>query len=410
MSLLRMRAALAVVALLPAFAAAAPLTLDQALELAVERSASARAARADVTSAAEAAHAADQLPDPMLTAGIENLPAQGRDRFSTTADSQTMKRIGVSQEWVSHDKREARRAAAAAVMDRQAVAAGAASADARVQTALAYVDAYYAGESLKLTTLDEHRANEEFEAAKARLASSTGGARDVLALSGARGMAEDETADARQARSAAEIALLRWIGAPADELAAPVLPPVPAEAAFVSADPGVMAARRDVDVARRDAAATAAERKPNWSWQASYGQRTGYPDMISFGVSIPLPVARAQRQDRMTAAKLALIEKAEGQLEESTRSATSEYRSLANDAIRLMQRIERYRSAVIEPAHQRAEATLAAYRSSQGRLEDLFEARRNELQAQRKLLDLERDLARSQARLAYKPLTEGDRP
>jgi hypothetical protein len=37
----------------------------------------------------------------------------------------------------------------------------------------------------------------------------------------------------------------------------------------------------------------------------------------------------------------------------------------------------------------------------------LFEARHAEVDAQRKLLNLQRDLAKSQAQLAFKPLTLG---
>jgi len=410
MSITPLRAAALACALMPAVAGAASLTLDQAIELAVQRSALARAARAEVTSAAESARAAGQLPDPTLQVGLDNLPVQGSARFSTAADSMTMKRIGIGQEWVSRDKRAARQAAADAMVSRQSVSAGAAAADTRLQTALAYLDAWYAGESLKLSTVDEHHAHEEVEAAKARLASSTGSASDVLAATSARGMAEDESADARQARAVAATVLQRWVGTPADELVAPILPPAPTEAAYVAADPAVKAARSDIELARRDADATAAERHANWSWQVSYGQRSGYSDMVSVGVSIPLQIAPAQRQDRLTAAKLALIEKAEAQLDDAMRAATAQYRGRSSDATRLAERIDRYRIAVIEPAHQRTQAALAGYRSNQVTLSALFDARHMEVEAQRKLLALQRDLARTQAQLAYRPLAEGDRP
>src|SRR5215204_4706281 len=82
-------------ALLPCLAGAAPLTLEAALDMAAQRSESARAARAGASSASELARAAGQLPDPMLRAGIDNLPVTGADRFSTTRDSMTMKRIGI---------------------------------------------------------------------------------------------------------------------------------------------------------------------------------------------------------------------------------------------------------------------------------------------------------------------------
>ena len=49
-----------------------------------------------------------QLPDPVLTFGINDLPVSGRDRFSLTRDSDTQRSIGVMQEVTRGDKRLAR--------------------------------------------------------------------------------------------------------------------------------------------------------------------------------------------------------------------------------------------------------------------------------------------------------------
>ena len=403
----RLRAVASAAAMLPALTLAAPLTLTQALDLALQRSEATRSARAGVASASEAARAAGQLPDPTLRAGIDNLPVTGGDRFSTTRDSMTMKRIGIGQEWVSAEKRAARQAAADAMVSRESVSVHAAAAEVRLQTALAYLDVYFAGETLKLTTLSEHHIHEELEAAKARLSSSAGTSQEVLASTSARGIAEDESAEVRQQESAARVTLERWVGVPADELAAPAGLVIADERTFIENHPTVLAAQRDIELARQEAAVAASNRKPNWSWEVSYGQRTGYSDMVSFGVSIPLPVAPAQRQDRETAAKLALVDKAEGALAEATRAAQAEFRGLASDARRLTDRIQRYPSSVAVPAQQRTAAALAGYRSNQGTLASLFEARHMELRAQQKLLSLQRELAKTQAQLAYKPLANG---
>lgn len=407
MSLPVLRAAAWAAAILPVFALAAPLSLDQALALAVQRSESARSARAGMASASELARAAGQLPDPMLNAGVDNLPVTGADRFSTTRDSMTMKRIGISQEWLSRDKRAARQAAAEAAAGRESIQARAAVADARLQTALAYLDAFHAAQALELTALVEHHAHEELEAARARLASSTGSSQDVLALAAARGIAQDESDDVRQQQGSANVALQRWIGVPVEELAVPTLAAPPGEQDYVAGHPTVAALQRDVDVARQNALLASSERTPNWTWEVSYGQRTGYSDMVSLGVSIPLQLARDQRQDRETASKLALVDKAEANLAEAVRAATGEYLELTGEVQRLRERVDRYRSNVLTPARQRTAAATAAYRSGQAGLMALFEARHAEVEAQRKLLTLQRDLAKAQARLVFKPLDPG---
>lgn len=402
-----LRAAALAAALLPALAPAAPLTLDHAIELALARSQALHSAAAATSAAREMARASGELPDPMLQVGVDNLPVTGPDRFSTTRESMTMKRIGVAQEWLGADKRAARRAVAEAGVERELAAARSAAAQTRLQTALAWLDAWFAARALELATLTEHHAHEQFEAARARLATAGAGSPEVLAASAALGQAEDEAAGARQQQSAAQVALERWIG-PSDEplVAPPALAAAPA-AAWVAAHPAVVAGQRQVEVARREAALAATARHPNWTWALSYAQRTGYSDMVSLGVSIPLPVAPAERQDRETAARLAAADQAEADLTEATRAAGAEHDALASDAARLQERIERWRDAVLRPAAQRTAAALAAYRASQLALAALFESRHAEVEAQQKLLALERDLARTRARLAYTPITEG---
>jgi len=396
-----------VAALLAHPASAAPLTLQAALDRATERSEAARAARAGAMSASEAAQAATQLPDPTLRVGIENLPVTGSDRFSTTRDSMTMKRIGLSQEWLSRDKRDARKTAADAVVGKEAVQARIAVADARLQTVLAYLDAFYVGQALQLTTLMEHHAHEGYEAARARLASANAGGEEVLKLAAARGMSEDEAAELRQQQATARVALERWIGMPVEDLDPVGALPTPSESEYVAGDPMVVSLQREIDVARGAAAVAAANRRPNWTWEVSYGQRTGYSDMVTVGVSIPLPVAPAARQDRETGSKLALASKAEADLAEATRSATADYLALVSDVQRLQERIGRYRSSVLVPAQQRTAAATAAYRSNQTSLTVLFEARHAEVDVQRKLLALQRDLAKRQAQLVYRPIPGG---
>ena len=405
-----LRAAVVAAALVPLGAQCASLTLESALNLAVQRSETARAARAGQLSAAETARAAGRLPDPTLNVGVENLPVTGPDRLSTTAESMTMKRIGISQEWLSSGKRAAGSAAAEATLQRESIQVQTALAQTRLQTALAYVDAFYVSEALKLTTVTEHHAHEELEAARGRLASSSSGSQEVLALAAARGTAEDESAQVRQEQSAALVTLQRWTGVRSEELEPPPDLRPPTEEEYVAAHPSVLALSRELEVARRQADVRASERNPNWSWGVSYGQRTGYSDMVSFGVNIPIPLSPSERQDRDTAAKLALADKAEAELAEATRVASAEYRALASDSQRLEERIERYRLAVLTPARQRTAAATAAYASNQGSLVMLFEARHGEVDVQRKLLSLRRDLMRARLQMRLKPLEQGAAP
>jgi len=406
MSIPFLRAVVLIAVSLPCWATAGPLSLEAALKLAVEHSDAAQAARAGIASATEASHMAGQLPDPMLRAGIENLPATGPDRFRTARDSMTMKRIGISQEWLSGDKRAVLEAAAKASIEQETAQEKISIASTRLQTALAYVDAAYASETLKLSTLTEHHAHEELEAARARLSSATGSSQEVLLLTGALGSAEDDSAEVRQQENAAKFALQRWVGVMPDAVASMPSGSVASEKTYLDRHPVVVAMQRELEVATQAAAVTGSNRKPNWTWEVSYGQRVGYSDMVSVGVTIPLVISPGERQDRATAAKLALAQKADAALDDARRAAVAEYRTLDSDDQRLRQRIERYRTGVVIPAGQRTAAATAAYRSNQAPLVTLFEARHAEVEVQRKLLTLQRDLAKTQMQLAFRPLSE----
>ena len=80
---------------------------------------------------------------------------------------------------------------------------------------------------------------------------------------------------------------------------------------------------------------------------------------------------------------------------------------MQSDGRRLSERIERFKAGVLAPAQRRIEAALAGYRSNQVPLTSVFEARHAEVDVQRKLLSMRKELAKVQAQLAFKPIPGG---
>ncbi len=75
------------------------LDLAEAQRLAVSRSSQLVAQDAATTAAREMAVAAAQLPDPVASLDINNLPVNGEDAWSLTRDFMTMRSVGVMQEF-----------------------------------------------------------------------------------------------------------------------------------------------------------------------------------------------------------------------------------------------------------------------------------------------------------------------
>ncbi|CAN0639772.1 TolC family protein [Burkholderia cepacia] len=406
----RWRAPMLWAALLVAGAAHAqqpPFTLDAALQSATDHSASMQAAQASVRASSEAAVKAGQLPDPMLKAGIDNLPVNGGQRFTVGQDFMTMRRIGIEQEWVSGDKRRLRSALANEQVGRERAGYLAQLASVRQQTATAWLNAVYAKQALALQQALLDHMNHEFDATKASYRGAKASAADVVQARAMLAQTQDQWLKARQVYQTALIALSRWTAVPASDVTG--TPPAPES--FVSSlppdelrvlQPALIAAADDIAVAEADTAVANSERRPNWTWEVAYQQRGGaYSNMVSVGVTIPLPVNRRNRQNRDVAEKAELATKARLMYEDTLRQVQADIRSQSETLASGRERIANLSASLLPAADQRVQLANAAYRAGTGSLADTFAARRAQLDAQLQVLDLRRDVSQTWAQLEY---------
>ncbi|WP_416269835.1 TolC family protein (plasmid) [Burkholderia cepacia] len=406
----RRRAPMLWAALLVAGAAHAqqpPFTLDAALQSATDHSASMQAAQASVRASSEAAVKAGQLPDPMLKAGIDNLPVNGGQRFTVGQDFMTMRRIGIEQEWVSGDKRRLRSALANEQLGRERAGYLAQLASVRQQTATAWLNAVYAKQALALQQALLDHMNHEFDATKASYRGAKASAADVVQARAMLAQTQDQWLKARQVHQTALIALSRWTAVPASDVTG--TPPAPES--FVSSlppdelrvsQPALIAAADDIAVAEADTAVANSERRPNWTWEVAYQQRGGaYSNMVSVGVTIPLPLNRRNRQNRDVAEKAELATKARLVYEDTLRQVQADIRTQSETLASGRERIANLSASLLPAADQRVQLANAAYRAGTGSLADTFAARRAQLDAQLQVLDLRRDVSQTWAQLEY---------
>lgn len=131
-------------AAIPCPARAEPLTFDAALRHAANEAPSLKAGMAGVDATRSAAVAAGRLPDPTLSVGIDNFPVSGPPAFSFTRESMTMARIGIEQPFPNPAKRRAQRSRAQAGIGVAEADLAVEAQKLRLETALAWVDLYYA--------------------------------------------------------------------------------------------------------------------------------------------------------------------------------------------------------------------------------------------------------------------------
>jgi outer membrane protein TolC len=366
-------------------ASPATLTLREAIRIALARAPLIEADQAGVLAAREEAARAGALPDPMLTVGIDNLPVTGADAFDPNADFMTMKKIGLRQEIPSGAKREARRSLAAREVDQARAREQATQLAVRRSTADAWIDLWAAGNELAALEALRTQAGLAVELAKARVAGGGASVGDALATQAAALELDNTIEAARATQAAAQAGLARWVGdVPADVgREAPSFDALPHDQAQLLATIDrigpLLASATEVETAARAIDVARAERRPDWTMGAAYGQRSGgRDDMLMIEVGIGLPWFTRNRQDRGIAAREADYQAAVATREDLRQQAAAEIRVGVARWAGLKRQVALHEDALLPLAHDRSTTALAAYRAG-GPLQPWLDARRDEL-------------------------------
>ena len=414
---MRMTILVLLLAAVPGVALAEPLTFDAAIERASRDAPSIQAGAAGVEAKRSAAIAAGRLPDPTLNVGIDNFPVSGPPALSFTAESMTMARIGVEQPFPNPAKRSAQRTRAEADIGMAEGELAIETQNVRLETALAWIDLYYAKRRLTQLQLLDTSLGELQATVSARLASGSARPASALEPDQLRAAINDRRSELAADVVRAKARLSRFTGDPdADVAGAP--PTIEVDTASLIAgisllprlkalDAGISGAEADTSLARAD-------KRPDWRVSASYGRRDpAYGDMVSVGVSIDLPFFAKRRQDPKIAASLSGETQARLLRVAAERELLASLDSDLADHEMHMQRLRNAREVLVPLAKRRAELDMASYAA--GKL-DLGSALLSSLalaEAEVDALSREADVARDAVRInyTYQPNTsEGVRP
>src|SRR5437763_3543225 len=392
----------------PVIGADAPLTLAEAQRIAVARSRGLAAQDAAVTASREMAVAAGQLPDPVATLGINNLPIDTSDRFSLTRDFMTMRSVGVMQEFTRTEKREARAERFEREAEKSLAEKTASVAAIQRDAALAWLDRYYAEAMQTVISEQSRQAQVEIEAAESGYRAGRGNLADILSARNALALLDDRASEVGRKVSTAKIALSRWIGNDADAPLAgkPAIDAIRLDPSTLETDlahhPELAVLARKEDAAAAEVRIAQANKKADWSVALMYSQRgPAYSNMISVNVSVPLQWDQKNRQDREVAAKLAMLDQARAEREDMLRAHTAEVRAMIAEWENDRERSARYARELLPLAAERTQATLGAYRGAKASISDVLLARRNEIDVRLQALQLEMDTARLWAQLNF---------
>ena len=390
-----------------AAAAGPPLSLAEALRVAVESSPQLASQRAMVDAAREMAGPAGELPDPKLKLGVENVPTNGVDSWSLTRDFMTMSKIGVMQEFPREAKRKLRSQRAENDAQRGVVAIEAARLVIQRETASAWLARWFAADVERAIGSQIAEAELAVTSAMAAYRSGKAPQSEVIAAQSMvielKNRATDAAAQSRRAR----IGLARYIGIDAERPLGdpPDLARMPFDVARlddVDAQPEVQLARAQEAIAATEVDLARAAKDPDWSAELTYAVRGApYSNMVSLMVSIDLPWSPGTRQDREHAAKLRELDAARAMREDTRRMRVAEGGAMIAEWESARAQAKRISDEMLPLAAQRREAALAAYRGGTGSLVAVLEARRAELDARLALIAQEQAAAKAWAWLQF---------
>lgn len=392
-----------------AWAAQGTLGFDEAVSQAAELAPMLTARQADITAAREEAARAAALPDPRLTVGIENWPVTGPDAFSLSTDDMTMKRVGLMQEFPARAKRQARQTLADRTVDQAQALTQAERLEVQEEAAQAWLALWAARQELDALQVLREQSDLAVRVAKARLGGGTGSAVDVMATQSAALELENRVEAAETALGGARARLARWLGVTPEQLPEPGAPPdikaLPhSEAELLSSvdrQRSLLEWRAREAVAEAEVALATAEKRPDWSVAAAYGQRDGSrSDMLMVEFSIDLPLFTRNRQDRGITARRAELQSVAASREDARRAQLAAVHRALAEWHGLKKQLERTEKQILPLARDRAQTAVAAYRGG-GELQPWLEARRDEIEQRIERARTLGELGRVWAALAF---------
>jgi outer membrane protein TolC len=332
------------------------------------------------------------LPDPELVLGVENVPVSGIDRYRLDRDEMTMQRIGIMQEMPSG--LGARRAMAEAEADRAGAGLALAELEARLGAAQAWINLFYVERRSATLHLLAEEAAAGALAARGRLAAGAGSVDEAIAAEIEAARLADRLAELEAARVGARARLRRWIGDAADQdLAddAPVFAIEPDQMRErLRSNPALAAYRAEIEAAQASLRMARAERRPDWSWELSYGRRDpSFGDMASIEVRVGLPIFQPWRQGPLVGARRADVARVEADQGAAEREYGAALETMLAEHQALSANLERARNVRLPLARQRADASAGAFAAGRASAAEIIEARRALLEAELEVFDLE---------------------
>jgi outer membrane protein TolC len=378
-----------------------------------------RAAAKELEAAHQRVRPAGALEDPMLEAGLLNVPIQP---WRLNREDMTMKMLGLSQKLPYPGKRALREQVAA--KDAETLGYGLRETRNRVarEVKLAYYDLALTDETVRLLQNNRQILEQFLHIAESRYAVGQAAQAEVLKAQAQLGRMSEELLRMERERPVTEAELMRLLGRRGN--AVPIAVELPGlretalklealQQAALRERPQLRGLQSVIDRGSKALELARKEVQPDFDLRFSYGQRerdlANMPreDVVSFTVAMNLPVWRKDKIEPRIAEARAMREQAQEMLQAQQNEVLARLRQQVALTGQSRKSVQLYESAILPQARLAVEATLAAYQVSRVDLLMLLDSQMTlfsyEISRARELVNFNKALAEIEF-LAGKPL------
>lgn len=367
--------------------------LDRLLEEARRSNPRIHAAELEIVAARSRTVAAGALPDPQLVFGLMNGPLE--DPFSSRVQM-TMRSVQVRSRFPFPGKLGANKGVAAAQLARAAAELRQVISDVTAELRSAYYDLVFVDRSMEIVARNRELLKQFEIVTRTRYTVGTGAQQDVLKAQVEHTRLGDQLVSLAERRASivaringlldrpefTEIGVVRM---PASILRVAV--PAPGERVqftfealrstgrvvgvlrdrgdlLESAEahsPILQIARARIDIADAEHDVLALAALPDFDLQLGYGQRSNREDLVTLMVSIPLPIYKGRKQDRLVEGASAEVERASAELSAARADLRAEISALHEALIRARDQIALSREGILPQARASLDAAVAGY-------------------------------------------------
>ncbi|SIS85552.1 Outer membrane protein TolC [Thalassolituus maritimus] len=390
------------------------LTLNQAVERALERDLWHNSSAQREQALIDRAESSGSLPDPSVTLTAGNFPV---DTFDIQQEPMTQLSVAVTQMFPRGDSRALSAQKNRELSSQQPLLRQDRSLKVEQAVTGLWLQGYEAQESIKLMEQERDLLRQLVDAARAGYASGLNNTRqqDVVEANVELIRREDRLAELRQALAVTRQQLGEWLSESGEVFESGQfvgLPKGPTPDQLPTAEtviqhPQVLAFERRIQSSETGEALARQSYRPAWGLTAKYGYRdddlmgNNRADLMSVGVTFDLPLFTGNRQDREVSAAVADTEALRTEKTLLLRRMRSALSAALTEYAYLYERKTFYQQQLLPQVQEQASAALSAYHSDRGDFPSVVKARTSVLNTRLARLKIETSLHRTLADIRY---------